>query len=150
MPNVAPGIPAGEKDAARWAVAQVRRWGGVLEHPWASSLWADRNLPRPGCGGDAFGGFSLYVLQKWWGHRADKATWLYVCGIRPRDVPAMPLSFRESPCVVTSSLYRRGDPQWKPHLPKSEREHTPDAFARWLVKLAQSCAAVAIESRATP
>jgi hypothetical protein len=23
----------GEKDLARWAVAQVRKWGGVLEHP---------------------------------------------------------------------------------------------------------------------
>lgn len=37
----------GEEDLARWAVGQVRRWGGVLEHPATSRLWADQQLPPP-------------------------------------------------------------------------------------------------------
>lgn len=129
-----------EKDLARWAVRMVRQWGGVLEHPEASSLWADQALPRPGRGIDAHGGFSIAVLQKWWGHRADKSTWLYICGLRPADVPATPIDLRESRFVVTSSLYRAGDPRWKPHLRKEEREQTPPNFARWLVDLAGMCA----------
>ena len=31
-----------ENDLARWAVSQVREWGGVLEHPKKSKLWADQ------------------------------------------------------------------------------------------------------------
>jgi len=128
-----------EKDLARWSVAMVRQWGGVLEHPEASSLWTDQSLPRPGPRMDAHGGFTLAVLQKWWGHRADKSTWLYVCGIDRAKVPAFPINLHESRYVVTSSLYRAGNPRWKPHLPKDEREHTPEAFAVWLSDLAALC-----------
>jgi len=37
----------GEKELAPLAVAHVRHWGGVLEHPASSSLWAHCALPRP-------------------------------------------------------------------------------------------------------
>jgi hypothetical protein len=130
-----------EKDLARWAVAQIREHGGVLEHPASSSLWVDQSLPRPGCGRDAHGGFSIAVLQKWWGHRADKATWLYCCGIEPRDVPATPIIIAEATHIVSSSLVRKGHPRWKPHLEPAERERTPPAFALWLVALARLCRA---------
>lgn len=45
----------GEKDLALFAVDQVRQFGGVLEHPKDSKLWAAADLPRPGHV-DAWGG----------------------------------------------------------------------------------------------
>jgi len=58
-----------EKDLARWAVDRIREWGGVLEHPESSTLWADKELPRPGLR-DEFDGWTFPVHQWWWGHRA--------------------------------------------------------------------------------
>lgn len=76
-----------EADLARFAVLAVRAFGGVLEHPEGSALWADMDLPRPGAQGlDQAGGFSISVDQSWWGHSARKRTWLYIVGLRRRDV----------------------------------------------------------------
>jgi hypothetical protein len=47
-----------EKQLAIWSIQQIRKWGGVLEHPRASKLWPEMNLPRPGYY-DEFGGFSI-------------------------------------------------------------------------------------------
>jgi hypothetical protein len=127
----------GEKELAIRAVEMVRTWGGVLEHPAASLLWKVVPLPRPGPETDRWGGFSLAIEQRWWGHSCDKRTWLYVCGIARRDVPSFPLCLREATKVVTSSLYRCGDPRWKPHCSHAEREQTPPEFATWLVELAR-------------
>jgi len=129
-----------ERDLAPWAVGQVRKWGGVLEHPRGSLLWAHLDLPRPGAGRDVFGGFSLSVKQHWWGHRAEKATWLYVCGCSPSDVPSLPLVFTYPPRVVRSVPgLRAGMPGYRPEISKREREATPPAFASWLVALAGKC-----------
>lgn len=73
----------GEKDLARWAVSQVRTFCGVLEHPAWSTLWLDQGLPSPGDGVDSYGGWTLPVSQKWWGHKAEKLTWLYIVGCSP-------------------------------------------------------------------
>jgi len=130
----------GERELAIRAVEMVRVWGGVLEHPAHSRLWAELPLPKPGKDTDRWGGFSLSVEQKWWGHSCDKATWLYVCGIARADVPSFPMTFLESTKVVTSSLYRKGNPRWKPHCTKAEREQSPIDFARWLLLLAERAA----------
>lgn len=46
-----------EKELAVWAIENIRRWGGVLEHPYRSDLWKSLNLPLPQhFEGDAFGG----------------------------------------------------------------------------------------------
>jgi hypothetical protein len=45
-----------EKQLAFFAIDQVRRNGGILEHPAYSSLWAAAGLPRPGAGKDDWGG----------------------------------------------------------------------------------------------
>jgi hypothetical protein len=68
------------------ALAAVRRWGGVLEHPEASHAWAAFDLVAPPrCGGwvvaDFQGGWTCCVEQGHYGHRARKATWLYAHGI---------------------------------------------------------------------
>lgn len=64
------------------ALESVRRWGGVLEHPEASAAWHEYGLIRPPRTGgwvvsDWFGGWSCCVDQGNYGHRAQKATWLY-------------------------------------------------------------------------
>lgn len=128
-----------EKELAFFAVEKVREFGGVLEHPASSSLWPAAGLPKPGCGRDAFGGWSIEVPQKWWGHRAEKNTWLYVLGVGPSELPAVPLDLR--PASHTVGLWSGRDrSRARPDLPKAEREATPPEFARWLVELARRCA----------
>lgn len=70
------------------ALAAVRRWGGVLEHPADSLAWrAHRLMPPPRAGGwvnaDFLGGWTCYVEQGFYGHPARKATWLYAHGVQP-------------------------------------------------------------------
>ena len=69
------------------ALAAVRRWGGVLEHPAGSLAWARHGLfAPPRAGGwivaDDVGGWTCCVEQAHYGHAARKPTWLYACGVR--------------------------------------------------------------------
>lgn len=115
----------GERELAPWSVQQVRRWGGVLEHPRSSHLWPEYGLPKPG-ERDEWGGFTFPVLQFWFGHRAEKATNLYICGCSPSDLPPLPLVL--------------GTPSHKVELMGvREREQTPPAFAEWLLSIARLC-----------
>lgn len=123
-----------EKDLARFAVAMVRQWGGVLEHPAGSTLWGDQGLPLPG-ERDEFGGWTLAAPQKWWGHKAEKATWFYIVGCKQSEIPPLPIVLGEAAYVVQSR--KRDD--YRPHISKSEREHTPPDLAAWLVELARRC-----------
>lgn len=126
-----------EKDLALFAVDAVRAYGGVLEHPEASSLWAAAGLPRPGAR-DEFGGFTFPCSQKWWGHRSEKKTWLYIVGIHPGALPAFPIALHEA--THTVGLYSgRNRATCRPEIGKAEREHTPPDLARWLVDLASRC-----------
>lgn len=65
----------------------MRTWGGVLEHPAGSRAWEAFGLrypPRSGgwvAAGD-FTGWTCCVDQGHYGHRAQKATWLYAVGVR--------------------------------------------------------------------
>lgn len=63
------------------ALASVRRFGGVLEHPAYSDAWAAFNLPAPSRHGGWHrgfcGGWTAHVEQGRYGHVAKKATWLY-------------------------------------------------------------------------
>ena len=124
-----------ERNLARLAVALVREFGGVLEHPAGSTLWPAQTLPRPG-ERDAFGGWTLAAPQHWWGHKAEKATWFYVVGCEPRDQPDLPFVLGDAAYVIQSR--KRED--YRPHVTKAEREHTPPELARWLVELARRCA----------
>lgn len=130
-----------EKDLARWAVKQVREWGGVLEHPNASRLWADQGLALPGEGKDEFGGWTLPIFQQWFGHRAEKSTLLYIVGCEPGDLPPIPYIMGTATHTIASSKSRqhRDHPQFRPEVSKAEREHTPPEMARWLVELAKRC-----------
>lgn len=64
------------------ALASVRRWGGVLEHPEASHAWTAHCLITPPWSGGWVPagddlGWTCCVAQGFYGHRARKMTWLY-------------------------------------------------------------------------
>jgi len=78
------GDDAGCFAQALWA---VRTFGGVLEHPETSKAWDWYGLLKPLRGGgwsraDAYG-WTCCVEQGHYGHRARKATWLYLVGATP-------------------------------------------------------------------
>jgi hypothetical protein len=66
------------------ALASVRAWGGVLEHPAHSHAWLAHGLPWPAASGgwqrDTDGGWCCHVEQGHYGHASRKATWLYAVG----------------------------------------------------------------------
>jgi hypothetical protein len=129
----------GEKELAIWCVDQIRKWGGVLEHPAKSKLWPVAGLPEPGKR-DAAGGWTLPILQWWWGHRAEKATRLYICGCEPSEIPEIPFRVGYATHVVnTGHGVRAGMPSHRPHVSHKEREATPPALAAWLVEVARIC-----------
>lgn len=126
-----------ERNLGRLAVALVREFGGVLEHPHRTTLWKAQGLPAVGAC-DVFGGFTLVIDQNWWGHRAQKRTRLYVVGCRPADVPAMPLRLGEA--THTVGLWSgRDKATCRPSIAKHEYESTPPELAAWLVELARRC-----------
>lgn len=114
-----------ERELAFFAADSVRAYGGVLEHPAGSKLWSDYRLPLPGQR-DSFGGFTMPILQSWFGHPAPKNTWLYVVGCRPSDVPAFPMHLGRASGRVES-------------LSRAAREATPVQMAEWLLNLANGC-----------
>ncbi len=107
------------------ALAAVRKFGGVLEHPAKSQAFAAFGLPRPGLDwwvttlDDP--GWSISVDQFCYGFPTRKETWLYAVGVKP---PQFPLR------VWT----RRGcETLWS-----TERSKTPRAFAEELLAMARS------------
>ena len=115
-----------EKAMGIFAAEQVRRCGGVLEHPWASKLFKAAGLPKPSDGLDAWGGFTILIDQGWFGHAAPKPTWIYICGVDRRDVPGVPVT-------RTRAKGRTLE------LPVAQREATPPDLAKWLLLLAARC-----------
>lgn len=134
------------------AVAAVRHWGGVLEHPSESRLWRHCNMPRPGELPDAWGGVTLAVNQVDWGHVARKPTWLYLVGVRPEQYPRMP---RREPThwVSGSRGARKHARSYGGRIPEGikacsaeQRRRTPPAFAEFLVSLARAARRNAVAS----
>lgn len=108
------------------ALATVRRWGGVLEHPANSLAWKHFGLPLPGVGrwaGTLFdAGLATEVCQRNYGHRAEKRTWLYCVGEPPKLDWSAP-----EPAEMTVE-----------HMAHAERRHTPPAFRDLLLSIARS------------
>ena len=73
------------------ALAAVRKWGGVLEHPCDSHAWKFYGLVPPArhtgwqSAGDG-SGMTCYVEQGHYGHMSRKPTWLYAVGC---DLPEL-------------------------------------------------------------
>jgi hypothetical protein len=68
------------------ALAAVRRFSGVLEHPADSHAWSHFGLNKPPRTGgwvsaDVEGGWTCCVEQGRYGHLSNKRTWLYAFGV---------------------------------------------------------------------
>ena len=135
--------PLSEKSLAYVAIKAVRSFGGVLEHPKGSSLWKEAPLPLVG-ELDGWGGYTIEVEQFWFGHKAEKKTLLYIVGCPKERLPTMPVRFGEPTHVIdrpgrTRKKHRPNSAGYKPWVSKSEREHSPPAFAAWLIEVARRC-----------
>lgn len=124
------------------ALDSVRAWGGVLEHPAFSKAWPKYNLPTPPSGGGWVrgfcGGWTCQVDQSQYGHKARKATWLYVFGT---ELPQLRWG-RKNGTHWVGHMARRGDgtacigPGMR--LGKSESASTPPEFRDLLISIARS------------
>jgi hypothetical protein len=118
------------------ALASVRRWGGVLEHPANSYAWPAFDLARQkrGCWLRTFDGWITEVSQSAYGHRARKRTWLFYVG--DREPPAMDWS-EPAPTAQVSFCKNHGNSPL-PRLSKKQAKATPPAFRDLLIGLARS------------
>lgn len=121
------------------ALASVRRFGGVLEHPAKSRAFTAHGLSRPkGIGWQKCddGGWVCEVWQSAYGHRAAKATWLYAYGVIPKE-----LNWGRRPGTHQVGFHdQRGKDRNKPTLGRKEAAATPKAFREALISIAQSAA----------
>lgn len=114
------------------ALAAVRRYGGVLEHPADSNAWKAFGLTRPLPRGGWYNGDGTWVCEVWqsaYGHLARKRTWLLYVGERPPQ-----LDWRRLPGTHQVGWFDR----IKPTLSKREASRTPPAFRDALLGLARS------------
>lgn len=129
MGQCRPEIIRGEDGGCfKAALAAVRKFGGVLEHPANSHAWSRFHLPRPPWEGWARDltdpGWVCHVDQRQYGHRAHKRTWLYYIG----DPPPMLRWGTGSPSRVTVRNDGGGG--------RDQRSRTPIEFRDLLIELA--------------
>ena len=124
-------FPRGE-DAGCFASAlsAVRRFGGVLEHPEASSAWSHFGLMTPPKSGgwvyaDWAGGWTCSVEQGAYGHRARKATWLLAYGV---ELPS--LRWGSAPGEFPRNAVRL--------MSQRQRAATPPEFRDLLISIART------------
>jgi hypothetical protein len=126
-----------EKALGEHAVAMVRQWGGVLEQPAGSKLWARFGLAEPERARDAYG-FSVQVDQVAWGHPARKRTWLYFVGVDAFEVRRIIRTGGKVTHWCSGGHVGRGKvPPGIKVCSAQQRRRTPVAFARWLIGLAR-------------
>lgn len=140
-----PHLRAGEDGGIfAHALACVRRWGGVLEHPAYSRAWPAHGLRAPERGrwsdaGDGLGRVA-WTWQGHYGHRASKATWLYVVSAAP--LPDLVWERHRMASGVVSWTRLRGDgtryEDERPRLSARETKATPPAFAALLIEIARA------------
>jgi hypothetical protein len=128
----------------RSALHAVREWGGVLEHPAASAAWSVFGLHEPPRGGgwvsaDWQGGWTCCVDQGHYGHRGQKATWLYAVGAQ---LPSLIWGKAERRVTVDADTIegrrrqvRTGTVQ---RMSKRERAETPALFRNVLLGMART------------
>lgn len=119
--------PLGDDDGCfEAALASVRRWGGVLEHPAESSAFSRYGLPSPTSKGwqrNLDGSWVCEVNQGNYGNPCRKPTWLFA---NARHMP--PLDFRRGSYALGAF----------DSLGKSARARTPLPFRDLLLSIARS------------
>lgn len=129
--------PGNDGGCFKAALASVRTFGGVLEHPAKTRAYATYGLTKPSGIGWQKVGKGEWVCEVWqsaYGHRANKATWLLFVGNRPFDLNwerkrgSHQVGFRD----------QRGPTRNKPTLSRKEAAATPIKFRDTLIELARA------------
>lgn len=130
------------------ALDAVKKWGGVIEHPWCSHAWPWFNLNKPDRKGgwiaaDMGGGWTCCVEQGRYGHYARKPTLLlaYHCelpelawGVGERRLPQWAIDkYGLAYCIKAGELAFKGGGK-----DSSPRITTPEPFRNLLVSMARS------------
>jgi hypothetical protein len=124
------------------ALAAVRRWGGVLEHPAYSDAWARYEINKPPRHGgwiaaDFHGGWTCHVEQGRYGHPAKKATWLYA---HSAELPELRWGFdpdQRSKALVSWCGNHVKSGETRPRVGKAAAAATPPAFRDLLLEIAR-------------
>ena len=144
-------IKGDDKGCFRAALAAVRRFGGVLEHPEASAAWLAHDLIEPPRWGgwvvaDWQGGWTCCIEQGAYGHRARKATWLYANRV---DLPSLQWgrakgdfikldegyhSIEERRRAIKTGIFQR--------LSKRQCAATPEPFRDLLISIARTASPI--------
>jgi len=132
------------------ALACVRQWGGILEHPWGSHAWPAFGLNRPPREGgwitaDFHGGWTCCVEQGRYGHYARKPTLLYAHGV---DLPELDWGIGEprlDPAVIERMGLKRAKRLGEVGArgggtDSAPRIGTPEPFRDLLLSIARSAA----------
>lgn len=122
------------------ALAAVRKWGGVLEHPAFSDAWRAFGLRKPvrGMWLPHDGYWVTEVSQAAYGHKARKLTWLLYVGSCP------PPSLRWEVPAVTHQIGfhdQRGKARNKQTISGKKARATPDEFRDLLLSIARTARA---------
>ena len=115
------------------ALAAVRKWGGVLEHPAESRAFKFHRIPEPIADNwqqTIDGDWVTEIWQSSYGHRARKRTWLLYHGASAPQT----LAWRRLPGEFQIGFFD----QKRPQLPKAERAATPIAFRDLLISIART------------
>lgn len=136
------------------ALASVRAWGGVLEHPEFSAAWSAHGLLAPPyfggrCVADDVGGWTCRVEQGHYGHRARKGTWLYAVGV---ELPSLRWGASDARVRLDAGFHSAAERvrakdrprQTIERMDKRERAATPAAFASLLVAMARTARPTAV------
>lgn len=117
------------------ALASVRLWGGVLEHPAFSDAWKAFHLPRPKPGMWFLenGDWVCEVWQSDYGHKARKRTWLLYRGLYAPP----PLRWNMKPATHQIGFHdQRGKERNKPTVSGKAASATPTEFRDLLISIA--------------
>jgi len=142
------------------ALAAVRKFGGVLEHPEGSHAWRAFRLnlpPRSGAwvNADFDGGWTCCVEQGAYGHKARKATWLYAHSV---DLPSLDWGRAEGEFLPMEHSFHSAEERahWRAtgdapayikratktgicqRLSKRQRAATPEPFRDLLISIART------------
>ena len=135
LSHMATRVREGEAALALWSIEMIRRNGGILEHPEGSKLFP-KHLPNPNNFPDEYGGFTIQIDQYDFGHVAHKKTNLYICGIKPQQLPMLPnKDYSLHYCEKGHLRSICGNVKGTVRCTQYQREYTPEALIDYIEKV---------------
>lgn len=113
-----------EKNLAHFCLDQIKKYGGIFEHPKGSDVWNQLDWPD--------GGKFIEVDQHWFGFPARKRTILFFYKCEPLSYPLNFNAVQYTVCLSRSDS-KNGRSNRLPEMKKSQRSVTTIEFNQWLV-----------------